>query len=81
MSQELGTDWKSLGRQLRIDEAKLTKFHTENQELEEKAYQMLSHWKRKDASAATYDVLRKALCDVNRRDLAEKYCSADTSSS
>jgi len=80
LSQELGSHWKSLGRQLEIDEHLLTKFHTENEELEEKAYQMLLYWKRKHASTATYDVLFKALCEVSRRDLAEKYCAANTNS-
>jgi len=80
LSQELGSDWKSLGRELEIDERLLTKFHRENEELEEKAYQMLLHWKQNLTSTATYAVLFKALCKVSRRDLAEKYCSANTSS-
>ena len=78
MSQKLGDDWKNLGRQLDIDEAKLKKFHRGDDDLDEKALQMLLHWKKRDGSAATYQVLSDALRNelVNRRDLAEQFCQA-----
>ena len=31
-------------------------------------------WKGRDASAATYRVLHKALSDVKRKDLAQEFC-------
>lgn len=71
MSQKLDS-WKPLGRQLGIKESKLKKFQKENDELEEQVYQMLLHWKRRDASDATYSVLYNALCNVGRKDLAEE---------
>ena len=83
LSQKLAVDWKPVGRRLKIDEANITKFHTDNKELDEKAYQMLLHWKRRDGSAATYQVLNNALCNklVNRKDLAEEFCHANASAS
>lgn len=76
LSQKILDVWKPLGRRLKIDESKLTAFHKENEEYAEKAYQMLLHWKRREGSAATYQVLHDALCDplVDRPNLAEKFC-------
>jgi len=77
LSQQLvGEEWKKLGRCLDVDKPKLTNFDKGEDELDEKALQMLSHWKQRDASAATYQVLSDALCDklVNRKDLAERFC-------
>ena len=79
MSQKLGEDWKKLGRHLlNFDEAKLSKFHKGDDELDEKAYKMLLHWKKTYGSAATYQILSNALRNklVNRRDLAEEFCQA-----
>lgn len=78
MSRRLAV-WKPLGRQLEIDETKLTKFQEENKKLEEQVYQMLLHWKQRDASDATYRVLYDALCNVDRKDLGEDFCLADKS--
>lgn len=76
LSQKLDK-WKPLGRHLLdMDESIITQIHMENEELEEKAYQMLRHWKQKKHSAATYHALYTALCRVNRKDLAEEFCCA-----
>lgn len=74
LSQEIAESWKPLGRRLQIAEAKLTAFHTENEQLSEKAYKMLLHWKQKEGPAATFEVLCDALCHqlVKRRDLASR---------
>ena len=75
LSQQL-EKWKCLGRCLKIKDAKLTAIDNEEKNYTEKIYQMLEHWKRKNGSAATNVVLRKALCNpsVSRRDLVEKFC-------
>ena len=77
LSQKIAEGWKPLGRRLGMDESKLTAFHKENEEHSEKAYQMLLFWKRREGSAASYQVLYHALCHwlVNRRDLAEEICA------
>ena len=76
LSQLIAESWKPLGRRLNMGEAKLTAFDKENQEYSEKPYKMLLCWKRREGSAATYQVLWDALCHllVNRRDLAEEIC-------
>lgn len=68
--------WKSLGRRLGIDEARLTGFDEENKEYSEKPYKMLLHWMNREGSSATYKLLYDTLCHelVNRKDLAEKLC-------
>ena len=83
MAQKLALDWKRVGRRLKIDEAKISNFHDDNQELNEKAYQMLLHWKQREGLTATYQVLNDALCHklVTRKDLAEEFCHADASTS
>ena len=72
----MGKDWVKLGRRLEFDEAKLASFDKENDELSEKVYAMLTAWKRRKASGATYQVLYEALCNsyVGRKDLAENVC-------
>ena len=66
--------WKVLGRRLQIEEGRLLAIDTEHWDMDEKAYQMLRHWKIMKGSAATYRVLHDALCHplVSRRDLAEQ---------
>jgi len=70
-------EWKKLGRRLMENaDAVLYAIDKRNDEENEKAYKMLSKWKRAEGSSATFRVLHDALCHdfVNRRDLAEKYC-------
>ena len=76
LSQKIAANWKQLGRRLKIEESRLIAFHKENEEFSEKAYQMLLHWKQRDGSAASYQVLHDALTHslVSRRDLAEEIC-------
>ncbi|XP_022803161.1 uncharacterized protein LOC111340569 isoform X2 [Stylophora pistillata] len=79
LSQKL-VKWKPLGRYLLdMDESTITQIHKENEELEEKAYQMLRHWKQKKHKKATYHALFSALCRIDRKDLAEEFCRAGTS--
>ena len=78
LSQKIPEHWKQLGRRLKIEEARLTGFHKQYEEYSEKAYQMLLHWKRKEGSDATYQVLHDALVHplVSRKDLAGEICGA-----
>ena len=73
LSQKLD-NWKTVGRRLDIEEARLTAFDNEHKEWPEKIYNMLLNWKERHRPAATYMVLHDALCHplVGRRDLAEK---------
>ena len=74
LSEKICDKWKNLGRRLKFDEAKITEHDNYNDRFSEKAYKLLMAWKQRDASAATYLVLHKALSDVGRRDLAEEFC-------
>ncbi|XP_022809286.1 uncharacterized protein LOC111346255 [Stylophora pistillata] len=76
LASKLGGVWKKLGRRLGIEEPKLDEVSKLNEELSEKGYKMLRHWKALNGSAATYQILAQALHHelVNRRDLAEEFC-------
>ena len=74
LSMKISDKWKKLGRRLQFDEAQITEYDKSNEQLSEKAYKLLMEWKGRDASAATYRVLHEALSDVERRDLAQKFC-------
>ena len=74
LSEKIGEKWKKLGRRLKFDEAQITEHDKNNDALCEKAYKLLLAWKGRDASAATYRVLHKALSDIERKDLAQEFC-------
>ncbi|XP_078357777.1 uncharacterized protein LOC144642629 [Oculina patagonica] len=78
LANEIAESWKKLARRLKVAEAKITAIHKENEELCEKAYKTLLHWRQTNApvAPATYQVLFDALNHplVGRSDLAEKYC-------
>ena len=76
LSKKISNDWRTLGRRLTFQEAQLEEFDNGHEQISEKAYAMLSAWKQRDGSDATYIVLNQALCDtlVNRRDVAEEFC-------
>ena len=69
-------DWRKLGRRLNFHEAQLDEFDNDNEQISEKAYAMLLAWKQNFGKDATYNVLKKALCDrtVGLRDLAREFC-------
>ena len=73
---EIAEQWIKLGRRLDVDDAKLQEINRGHDQLSEKGYYMLKHWRQKEGLAATY----QALCDelnhklVQRQDLAVKFC-------
>ena len=74
LSNRISDKWKNLGRWLNFDEAQITEHDNYDGRLSEKAFQLLMAWKQRDALAATFLVLHKALSKVERRDLAEEFC-------
>ena len=74
LSEKISDKWKKLGRRLQFDKAQITEHDNYNDKLSEKAYDLLMSWKERDASAATYRVLYKALSHVGRTDLAQEFC-------
>ena len=76
LGRKIAENWEKLGRRLGIEDPKLKEILQAHEQLSERGYHMLKHWKQKKGSAATY----QALCDalkhnlVQRQDLAEQFC-------
>ena len=79
LGAEISEKWIKLGRRLHVKEPKLQEIDRLHDQLSEKGFHMLCHWKQEQGSAATY----QALCDalrhklVQRQDLAEQFCYFD----
>ena len=75
LSRKLSDKWKKLGRQLKFERPELTAYDKQNDQLDEKAYNMLMDWKLREGRDATYEVLYRALCDeaVACKGLAEHF--------
>ena len=77
MGAEIAADWRKLGRRLSISDPQLDEIDHSYNQLSEKGYHMLKHWKQKKGyKDATYQALCNALQHelVLRQDLAEKFC-------
>ena len=76
LGKEIAEKWMKLGRRLKVEESELQDIEQRYQQLCERGYHMLMHWKRKNGSAATYQILNAALQHelVQRKDLAEQIC-------
>ena len=70
----ISKDWKRLGRLLSFSEHVLENIDVDENIVSEKANSMLIKWKKVKGRSATYKDLYNALCRVERKDLAEKYC-------
>ena len=66
--------WKTIGRKLKIDEARITAIGKKDEEFSEKIYTMLREWKQKNGRDATWEALYQGLKKAGLRDLAEKHC-------
>ena len=75
MGIDIAKDWIKLGRRL-VSEAKLQEIDQAHDQLSEKGYHMLKHWKQSKGTDATYQALCNALQHelVQRKELAEKFC-------
>ena len=77
LANDVSPFWKKLGRELRVAESKLSQLDVgHQQDVYEKAYQMLLHWRETKDNQATYQILYSALTStvVGRNDLGKKYC-------
>ena len=76
MGDKIVEKWKKLGRRLKVSDPTIQEINEAHDQLSEKGYHMLKHWKQEKGSAATYQALWKALQHkrVQRKDLAEKFC-------
>ena len=78
LSKEIGTDWKKLGRCLSLKDPELDNIEIRNPDLEEKAYQMLCLWLKRQ-KCPTHDALVSALEQAERSDLIEMIKPSTTS--
>ena len=77
LSQDIVSFWKSLGRKLKVPNAKLEEIQGDNVQypgIKEKAFQMLSAWVDQ-GETATFGHLSEALKTLAKKKLADKYCS------
>ena len=77
LSKDIVNDWKSLGRELELDNKEIMKIHKDHinyDDIEEKAVAMLLKWKEKKGDKATFGVLGKALRDNGLVSTAQKHC-------
>ena len=76
LGRKIGAKWDTLGRRLGVQEPELESIEQNHKYLEKRGYAMLMHWKQKNGSAATYQILKAALQHklVQRKDLAEQIC-------
>ena len=76
LGDEIGEKWMKLGRRLEVKEPKLQNIKQRYEELSERGYHMLMHWKQENGREATYQILNSALRHklVQRKDLAERIC-------
>lgn len=78
LSQEIVSFWKSLGRKLKIPNAKLEEIQGDNIQypgIKEKAFQMLLAW-IDQGKTATFAHLSVALQSLGKKRLADKYCGS-----
>ena len=75
MSVKIAENWIRLGRRLEVSEPKIQEINKTRDQLSEKGFHMLMHWKQEKGSAATYQSLCAALQHelVQRQDLAETF--------
>ena len=76
MGGDIAKNWIKLGRRLEVSDSSIEEIDKAHDQLSEKGYHMLKHWKQEKGSAATYQALCEALQHtfVQRKDLAEKFC-------
>jgi len=78
VSLDIGSDWRSLGRQLHLSDGDLdaVQFDFRDSGQRETAYQMLRCWHEQFGRDARLDVLARALVDIKRPHIALKLQAA-----
>ncbi|XP_068699869.1 uncharacterized protein [Montipora foliosa] len=73
IAENLGGQWKWVGRRLRVPEHVLDQIQHDNTELSERCFQVLRYW-MDSADDTTYQILAQALQNAGKRKLGEEYC-------
>ena len=74
ISEDLGRDWKQLGRKLGISNNIIDNIDDENHRVKDKSKQLL-WWARQSENDAAVEVLVNAVRAIGRRDVAETLAS------
>ena len=75
LAGDLAKKWKIFGYRTKL-ESEVNRIEANySNDIVEQAYQILKAWEQCYASKATYEELGNALRQVDRTDLAEKYCN------
>ena len=69
LAEDIGTDWKKLGRRLSISKANLDSIDLENPPVSEKSIAMLNKWRENSGKKATVKALTEALKKMRRKDI------------
>lgn len=72
LADDISLDWKKLGRRLGISKAHLKNTAHENHDVCEQSIALLNKWRERAGEEATVGVLRKALIEIERKDLSDK---------
>jgi len=72
VSQDIGSDWQSLGRQLGCSDADLDNVQHDFHDQREIAYQMLRGWHEQCGRDAKLTALARALVAIRRPSVAQK---------
>lgn len=75
IAEDLGSDWKQLGRKLDIPSSILGNIDEENRRVRAKAIEMMLRWKKRNGNDATGQSLADALIKIGRKDVAETLAS------
>ncbi|CAB4045656.1 malignant fibrous histiocytoma-amplified sequence 1 homolog isoform X2, partial [Paramuricea clavata] len=76
LAQNIPGDWKELAKFLGISDSKIKEIRLNNlTDVVWQAYMMLKHWwtSRHQAAQSWREELRKALCEIDRQDLAQDF--------
>ena len=80
LAEDIGKDWKMLGRQLHIFESHLDNIDRQDHYVREKSISMLNKWRENVGKKATGKVLTETLEEIGRKDLSEKVRGMNISS-
>ena len=69
--EELGPNWRDLGRALEIKEAVLSNIDEENKRIKDKCYAVITRWQRLQGKEVTKGRFADALLAIGRKDIAE----------
>ena len=75
IAEDLGRDWKQLGRKLEIPSSVLGNIDEDNRGVREKSIHMMLRWKKRNGNDATGQALADALIKIGRKDVAETLAS------